>query len=137
VLELRLVEQQVQHVSPPTGLWDALWPVLQPALTAELVGGVAVTLFATHAVKVVAAVALPDVTLTLQRWRAFCTLASLITGSAVGLVIWSMVTVGWAVVPIIALGSGPIWRLTQAILPAKLADTFLTDTDRAFRGVER
>lgn len=126
-------QQQIVAPAAPDGLWDALWPILQPALTPELVGGVVMTLFTTHALKVVAALVFPNVTLTIQRWRAFCTLASLVTGSLVGLIVWSMFGVGWLAVPIIGLCSGPAWRLTQVILPAKLAEMFLTDTDRSFK----
>lgn len=125
--------EQMSHPAPPDGPWAAIWPVIQPALTPELVGGVVMTLFATHAVKVVAALVLPNVTITIERWRAFCTLASMIVGTIVGLVIWYMAHVGWAVIPIIALGSGPVWRLIQAFLPAKISSTFLTDTDRSFK----
>ena len=126
-------QQQIMAPEPPGGVWEAIWPILQPALTPELVGGIVITLFATQAVKTVASLVIPKVTHSIERWRAFCTLASLITGTLVGVVVWTMSQVGWAVVPIIAIGSGPVWRLIQAFLPAKIASTFLTETDRHFR----
>jgi hypothetical protein len=114
-------------------VWEAVWPVIQPALTPELVGGVVVTLAGTHAVKIWAAAYYPSTTETLARWRAFCTATSVVIGTLAGTAIWALTPASWAAVPIVALVSGPIWRLAQALLPARVAAVFLTETDRCFR----
>lgn len=117
----------------PTGLMDALWPVVSAALTPELVGAVAVTLAATHLVKVMAEHWAPQVTDTPAHWRAFCAATSVVIGTLAGIVTWALTAAGWFVVPIVALGSGPIWRLLQAFVPARVCSAFLTSTDRKHR----
>lgn len=117
----------------PTGVLDAIWPVVAPALTPEIIGAIAVTLAATHAAKILAEAYWPDVTGRAARWRAFCASTSLAIGTVVGLVTWALTAATWPVVPIVAVGSGPIWRLLQALLPARVTDAFLTATDRRYR----
>lgn len=118
----------------PRGIWDAIWPVVGPALTPEMVGAVAVTLAATHAAKILAEAYAPHVTVKATRWRAFCVSASLGIGAIVGLVTWWLTPATWPIVPIVALGSGPVWKIVQ-ILPGtrRVADVFLTPTDRKYR----
>lgn len=117
----------------PTGLMDALWPVVSAALTPELVGAVAVTLAATHLVKVMAEHFAPQVTDTAAHWRAFCASASVVIGTVAGLATWALTDAAWYIVPIVALGSGPVWRLLQAFVPTRVCSAFLTATDRKYR----
>lgn len=123
----------MEQTAAPDGLMDALWPVVASALTPELVGAVAVTLAGTHLVKILAEYWLDRVTDTAAHWRAFCASASVVIGTASGLVTWLLTSAGWFVVPIVALGSGPAWRLLQALLPARVSSAFLTTTDRKYR----
>lgn len=117
----------------PTGVMDALWPVVSSALTPELIGAVGVTLAATHLVKILAEYKIPQVTDTAPHWRAFCASASVVIGTVAGLATWALTDAGWFIVPIVALGSGPVWRLLQAFVPAKVCSAFLTSTDRKYR----
>lgn len=113
---------------------DAIWPVIEPALSPELIGAILVTLFGTHLVKILAEHWLPDVTDTPAHWRAFCATASVAIGSASGLVTWWLTSATWPIVPIVALGSGPVWRLLQVLIPnQRIVDAFLTATDRKYR----
>lgn len=119
--------------SAPSGIMDIVWPVIAPALTPELVGAIAVTLGATHIAKLVVPHRFERVAKTASAWRAFCAGASVAIGAAAGLVAWALTAATWPIVPITAFLSGPIWRLAQALLPAKIADAFLTATDRRMR----
>lgn len=125
-----------QITAPPSGVWDALWPTVQPALTPELVGAMAVTLAATHSIKIIAEYRLPQVTDTAEHWRAFCASTSVAVGSLAGLITWMASDAPWAIVPMVALGSGPLWRLLQALLPKRISNAFLTATDRRYRRKE-
>lgn len=120
----------------PTGILDAIWPVVAPFLTPELVGAVAITLAATHAAKIGAEAFWPVVTEKAARWRAFCAGASIAIGTVAGVVTWALTAAAWPVVPIVALGSGPLWRLARALLPDRVSSAFLTSTDRRFRRKE-
>lgn len=120
----------------PTGVLDAIWPVIAPALTPELIGAIAVTLAATYAAKIGAEALWPVVTEKAARWRAFCAGASIAIGAVAGLVTWALTSATWPTVPIVALGSGPLWRLAQVLLPARVTRAFLTATDRRYRRKE-
>lgn len=117
----------------PSGVLDAIWPVVAPVMTPELMGAVGITLAATHAVKILAELFWPPVFSTAARWRAFCAGTSITVGLLVGLATWAATSATWPVVPIVALGSGPLWRIAQVLLPAKVSDAFLTATDRRYR----
>lgn len=126
----------MEQTATPSGLLEAIWPVVSAALTPELVGAVAVTLAATHIVKILAEHWLPHVTDSAAHWRAFSAAASVAIGTAAGLVTWLLTDAGWFVVPIVALGSGPVWRLLQAFVPERVYKAFLTSTDRRYRRKE-
>lgn len=124
-------------MTAPRTFMEALWPVVGPALTPELVGAVLVTLMATHAVKMLAEYRYPRVTESAPRWRAFCVSTSISIGALAGLVTWWLTAATWPIVPIVALGSGPAWRILQ-VLPGirRVSDVFLTPTDRRYRRKE-
>lgn len=108
--------------------------ILESMLTPELVGAVVLTLAATHLTKILAEHWLDTVTESASRWRAFCAGASVLIGALVGTGAWVGTAAPWFIVPAVALGSGPAWRLAQTVLPAKVRRAFLTPTDRRYRG---
>lgn len=119
----------------PTGIMDAIWPVIGPALTPEMAGAIIVTLATTHAAKIIAEALAPHVTASAKRWRAFCASASLAIGAVVGLVTWLTTAATWPIVPIVAVCSGPAWVLVKALIPRRFAHVktaFLTATDRKY-----
>ena len=122
-----------QHTSPPESIWQVVWPILAPALTPGMVTGMLLTIALTHTAKVVTAAIAPSTYSTAARWRAYCSLLSIIVGTVVGFAVHAVTDTGWLVIVICALGSGPVWRLTQALLPARVADTLVTETDRMVR----
>lgn len=121
-------------MNAPRTFTEAVWPVVGPALTPELVGAVLFTLMATHATKMLAEYRYPQVTESAPRWRAFCTAASLGIGALTGLATWALTDATWPIVPIVAVGSGPAWRILQ-VLPGikRVRHVFLTPTDRKYR----
>lgn len=123
-------------MNAPRTFMDAIWPVVGPALTPELVGAVLFTLMATHAAKLLAEHWYPRVTQSASRWRAFCTAASLGIGTLTGLATWWLTAATWPIVPIVAVGSGPAWRILQ-VMPGikRVRHVFLTPTDRKYREV--
>lgn len=124
----------MEQTAAPTGVIDTLWPYVHAILTPELVGAVAVTLAGTHLVKIIAEHALPHVTDSAAHWRAFCASSSVVIGTASGLVTFLLTDAAWYLVPIVALGSGPAWRILQVLIPSRrLVDAFLTSTDRKYR----
>jgi hypothetical protein len=127
------MEQQSIEVAPPGGVWEAVWPALEHALTPGTVMGMLLTLALTHAVKQMAVYLDPRIAHSLESWRAFCTIASIMIGAMVGTSIWLADYGGALTIPICAFLSGTIWRLLLAIAPAKIADAFMTETDRSFR----
>ena len=117
----------------PSDLLHAIWPIVGPALTPPMVASLIVTISATHAVKILAEQWLSQVTDTPQRWRAFCTSASIGIGAAVGLFTWWLTPTGWAVVPLAAFLSGPAWLVLRRLAPARVRGVLLTDTDLRYR----
>ena len=125
-----------QHTLPPehpADLMDAIWPVIQPLLTPGTVGAMALTIAVTHVVKLLGE-SLGTVDNTRDRWVAFCTLASVISGTLVGTLAWHR-GMEWEIIPLCAFGSGLVWRALQALFP-KVGDILITSTDRKFRGAE-
>lgn len=121
-------------MNEPTTLWAAVWPVIAAALTPELVGAVIVTLAATHGIKVVAEWKIPRVTASARRWRGFCALTSMGVGGLAGALTWALTAASWPIIPIVAFGSGPVWRLATTLPGLKgTASVFLTATDRKYR----
>ena len=121
-----------QTVAPPESLWHAVWPAVQPVLTPSTLGAMALTIFVTHAIKSLAA-SLTDIDKSRDGWIAFCTVLSMLVGCFVGVSFW---LAGWSsgvLILITTFGSGPVWRLCQALLPAKIADILLTAPDRYWR----
>jgi len=116
------------------GLTQTITATLAAIVTPELVGAVALTLAATHMVKVLAEAWLPAAAKTAARWRAFCATTSVLIGTLAGVAAWIGTAAPWYIVPAVAVGSGPAWRLAQAVLPARVRRAFLTATDRRLRG---
>lgn len=125
--------------NPPTGIIDAIWPVIGPALTPQLVWPVIVTLAATHLSKILAEAWVPRVTQSAKTWRAFCASASVVLGAIAGSAAWLATSASWPVVPIVAFCSGPAWVLVKMLIPQRFShvrDAFLTATDRRYRRKE-
>lgn len=124
----------MQQTAAPQSLWDAVWPAVQPLITPSTLGAMALAIFVTHAIKSLA-YPLSNIDATRDSWIAFCTIASLFVGLSVGVGFW-LGGASPALILITTFGSGPVWRLALAILPAKIADTLLTEPDRRFRKQE-
>jgi hypothetical protein len=124
-----------QHTLPPDphpqDVMDAVWPMVAPIMTPSTLGAMALTIAITHAFKLLAE-SLGSMDDTRDSWIAFCTLTSICVGLIVGTGAWIQ-GVGWFIIPLCAFGSGLVWRLLQALLPAKVADVLMTATDRRFR----
>lgn len=116
----------------PETLWEVVWPIVDSALTPELAAAVALTIAGTHFVKLQAPVWWNAVTRSLATWRAFCASASVLVGLACGTVAVLTTDTGWVAIPLVALGSGPIWRMLVAFMPEKVADALRTETDRRY-----
>ena len=119
-------------VAPPQGAWEALWPTVQHLFTPSTLGAIALVIFVTHAIKTIASytTAFDD---SKEAWVFFCTVLSMIVGFIVGFSFWMGGISDWPIILLTTFGAGPVWRLTQALLPAKVADVLLTDTDRRWR----
>ena len=118
--------------APPATVWDAVWPVVAPLFTPSTIGALALTIFVVHTGKSIASY-LTDYDDMRESWVFFCTMLSVITGTVVGSAFWISGEHTWTIVPLCAFGAGPVWRLLQALLPEKVADVLLTETDRKLK----
>lgn len=114
-------------------IWQTLWASLAPHITAGLIVAIALTLAATNFVKILATQWKPSVTTTAAHWRAFSATASVIVGGLSGGILWWAAHAHWWVVPVVAFGSGPIWRIASALAPESIKRAIETATDRKFR----
>lgn len=122
-----------QHTLPPDSLWAVIWPTIAPALNHETVMGMVITIAITHALKQISVILMPPVTDSLTKWRAHCTMLSILTGMLVGTALWLGAGASMATVWIVAFCSGLVWRLVVLLLPDRLASALLTETDRSFK----
>jgi len=115
---------------------ETLWQTLEPALTPGLIAAVALTIAVTHYAKTVALHWRPDVAQTAARWRAFCATASVIVGALAGVAVWLSGSPWW-VVPVVAFGSGPVWRAARVVVPQTWRPLLETTADRQFSSKTR
>lgn len=131
----------------PTGIWDALWPLIGAAVDAvtqvitvdlmitllAIAGAMVFTLFATHYAKIAAEHLFPKVTETATGWRLFCMAAAVIIGAIAGTAVWLIEGLPWWIIPMVAILPGVTWRLLREKLSAERRRALMTPTDRKHR----
>jgi len=125
-----------QHPPPPDGVWEALWPAIHSLMTPALIGAFVLTIAATHILKQIVPVTFPHVTASENIWRAFCATASMLIGAMAGTVVWLASNAEWLAIPLVAFGTGLVWRIMIALLPARISAALMTDEDRRWKQEE-
>jgi len=139
---MELLEQQtVEHLAPPMapapeGVWEALWPAVASVMTPALIGAFVLTIAITHIIKQITPVVLPHVTTSEIAWRAYCSTVSVLIGATLGTIVWVVSNADWPAIPIVAFGTGLIWRILIALVPARVGAALMTDEDRKWRQEE-
>jgi len=113
---------------------DKLWPLIEPALTPALIGAIAITLAATHTVKIVAEHWYREATESARSWRAFCAAVSLAVGLTVGIAAAIATELPWWAAPVVAVVSGPAWLVAKRYAPQRVRGALMTATDRKYTG---